>query len=268
MKELAVGIPHHWRQADLSTPRFVEHPSFHGPEAEAMYSGDDATVDVPELPRQHMEDGMTRDCARKMHYAAYRSHRADTADVADRWRQRYYALRDRIILGNRKLIFRAVRKWTAAGRHADDLLGECDIVMIRAVAAYNPWLGIRFSTYAFTCLMRALSRLSKRLASDRLLRAAPVDSLADTGGGEETAEPPAASSMQQVDEYLQDGNALLSDREKLVLRRRFNLRGEAGDATLAAVGRSLGLSKERVRQLQVSALGKLRQALLGSLVPS
>ena len=57
------------------------------------------------------------------------------------------------------------------------MASECQIVLIKAVAAFNPWLGIRFSTYAFTCLMRSLSRLSQRHAADRLSQSMPLESL-------------------------------------------------------------------------------------------
>jgi DNA-directed RNA polymerase sigma subunit (sigma70/sigma32) len=55
----------------------------------------------------------------------------------------------------------------------------------------------------------------------------------------------------------------LTPREKSVLIRRYHLRDDLPRTdTLEQVGRELGLSKERVRQLQWSALGKLRAALL------
>jgi DNA-directed RNA polymerase sigma subunit (sigma70/sigma32) len=76
--------------------------------------------------------------------------------------------------------------------------------------------------------------------------------------GEETHGP----GLDRIDEYLCDGNDLLSVREKRVLVRRFRLDQQARPGTLEQVGRELGLSKERVRQVQVTALGKLRKALL------
>ena len=63
-------------------------------------------------------------------------------------------------------------------------------------------------------------------------------------------------------EYLQENHQLLSSREKRVLMRRFSLDDQAKAGTLEQVGRELGLSKERVRQVQASALSKLRKALL------
>ena len=50
----------------------------------------------------------------------------------------------------------------------------------------------------------------------------------------------------------------LPPREQLILRRRYGFGGEE-DHTLEQIGQSLGLSLERVRQLQVGALQKLRE---------
>jgi len=67
-----------------------------------------------------------------------------------------------------------------------------------------------------------------------------------------------------LDEYLRADHPLLSYREKLIISRRYGVRDGASILTLAEVGQELGLSKERVRQMQASSLGKLRSALLGT----
>ena len=51
------------------------------------------------------------------------------------------------------------------------------------------------------------------------------------------------------------------EREKIVIVRRFNLNERTDGTTLEQVGAELGLSKERVRQVQASAITKLRKAL-------
>jgi RNA polymerase primary sigma factor len=53
----------------------------------------------------------------------------------------------------------------------------------------------------------------------------------------------------------------LDRRERIVLRSRFGLEGEE-ETTLRDIGRQLGLTHERVRQIQNSALTKLRRRLL------
>ena len=51
----------------------------------------------------------------------------------------------------------------------------------------------------------------------------------------------------------------LPERERLIVERRFGLQGER--RTLETVGRELGLTRERVRQLQVQALKQLETEL-------
>jgi RNA polymerase sigma factor (sigma-70 family) len=246
-------------------PRFISHPSFTSPQAKRLYG---PATDPPEaadggMSAQHLPDEITRDLAQRMHFAAFQIQEAAGGAAAERWRQRYFVLRDRVILGNRKLVYRAVRRRIYESNQADDLIGECFLVMIRAVAAYNPWLGIRFSTYAFTCLMRALSRLGGRLAADRLMQALSLEALPDYHLADELDDEEAEGNRRwgPLAAYLQEANPLLSTREKVVLERRYQLTGQGEAATLERVGRDLGISKERVRQLQASALDKLRQAL-------
>ena len=52
----------------------------------------------------------------------------------------------------------------------------------------------------------------------------------------------------------------LSDKQQEVLSRRFGLRGYP-ISTLEEVGQEIGLTRERVRQIQVEALRRLREIL-------
>ena len=59
-----------------------------------------------------------------------------------------------------------------------------------------------------------------------------------------------------IDAWLDE----LSDKQREVLARRFGLRGFEA-ATLEEVGREIGLTRERVRQIQVEALRRLREIM-------
>ena len=59
--------------------------------------------------------------------------------------------------------------------------------------------------------------------------------------------------------WLTDALDVLSDRELRIIRER---RLQDDGATLEALGSELGISKERVRQIETRALEKLRAALL------
>ncbi len=246
------------KQGDKGVPYHVEHETFRERGAEQMYGPRAASAD--DFAGTHMPDDVTRDLAKRMHYAAWRSAKAANDSGRAFWRSAHLSLRDRIVLGNRKLIYRAVRRWSPPAGHADDMAGDCHLVLIQAVTAYNPWMGVRFSTYAFTCLMRALSRMSQKRAADRLARWLPLDSLPD-GGPSEGDTPREPGGLPPVDELLREGHELLSCREKRVIRRRFRLDEGGRGGTLEQVGREMGLSKERVRQMQESALVKMRAAL-------
>jgi RNA polymerase primary sigma factor len=61
--------------------------------------------------------------------------------------------------------------------------------------------------------------------------------------------------FQEADEVLHN----LSDREETIIRMRFGL-GVDAEHTLAEIGEKLGVSRERIRQIEVSALRKLRRS--------
>lgn len=251
----------HPARSSAQGPFFVHHPSFEELDAEAVYGGMPADLDESSDQR-FLPDAQTRDYSRRMHYAAYRLSLAESPEESLSWKCRYLAWRDRIVLGNLKLVYRAVHRWGASARLLDDWIAECQVVLIQAVAGFNPWVGIRFSTYAYTCLVRALSKQTTRQAADHLARALSLEALAqgerlELAGGSTVPVP-----VHRLDEYFQENHPLLSEREKLVLERRFRPGDPDGEKTLEEVGHELGVSRETVRRLQVSGLDKLRKDLL------
>lgn len=248
-------------EAEANGLSYVYHPSFEGSDGATDWTAPAGSADVDAL--DFMPDDVTRGLARRMHYAAWRASHAVNRRQAARWRRRYYELRNQIVVGNRRLVYKAVRRWSAAARMADDFVGECQVVLIRSVTAFNPWLEIRFSTYAYTCLMRALSRLSRRQAADRLAHSVSLDALpCNEPCCAASPDEPADPRLARLGELFDRTPALLTAREQLILSRRFHLGGESRPAeTLEQLGHTLGLSKERVRQVQKGALRKLREAL-------
>jgi len=75
-------------------------------------------------------------------------------------------------------------------------------------------------------------------------------------------DPSTVSPQEELDHHrlqraAEDSLGLLNDRERNILRWRFGMKGQ-NDHTLEEIGAKLGLSRERVRQLEARALSKLR----------
>ncbi len=92
----------------------------------------------------------------------------------------------------------------------------------------------------------------------------PVDdearySLADTLEDSTTPAPSETASQHLLGEELHRALALLTQRERAVITLRYGI-GDGRSRTLLEVGKELGISRERVRQLEVVALMKLRGA--------
>jgi RNA polymerase primary sigma factor len=97
---------------------------------------------------------------------------------------------------------------------------------------------------------------------------APVDeearyALADTLEDSTTPAPSETASQHLLGEELHRALAMLTPRERAVVTLRYGI-GDGRSRTLLEVGKELGISRERVRQLEVVALMKLRN-LSGSI---
>jgi RNA polymerase primary sigma factor len=80
--------------------------------------------------------------------------------------------------------------------------------------------------------------------------------------GDRTAEDPidaAGASIEQ--QRVREAVAELPERERLVLERRFGLAGHVEGTSLEQIGKELGLTRERIRQLETTALRSLGERL-------
>ena len=97
---------------------------------------------------------------------------------------------------------------------------------------------------------RAITSLDKPLGADNEGRLG--DLFASEG-----SEPEEELTVSLEEDVLRRAVAQLPEREREVVKRRYGLNGERDPASLATIGRELGLTRERVRQIEASALEQL-----------
>lgn len=85
---------------------------------------------------------------------------------------------------------------------------------------------------------------------------AVLETIADLGANDPSQLLQDHDIRESISHWLDE----LSDKQREVVSRRFGLRGHES-STLEEVGREIGLTRERVRQIQVEALRRLRQIM-------
>jgi RNA polymerase primary sigma factor len=89
----------------------------------------------------------------------------------------------------------------------------------------------------------------------------PIGSESDAALGDlfasDQAQPEEELTVSLEQDVLRRAVSQLPDREQEVLKRRYGLNGDRDPASLEAIGRELGLTRERVRQIEASALEQL-----------
>ncbi|MDH5469796.1 MAG: RNA polymerase sigma factor RpoS [Gammaproteobacteria bacterium] len=103
--------------------------------------------------------------------------------------------------------------------------------------------------------------LNERTAStDTTILADSGKTLLDTIPDEHAQDPTDVLQEDEIHNNIEDCLAQLSDKQREVVERRFGLHGYSV-STLEEVGREIGVTRERVRQIQMDALKKLRKIL-------
>jgi len=103
--------------------------------------------------------------------------------------------------------------------------------------------------------------LNERVAStDSSMLSDSGKTLLDTIADQNTPDPTDTLQEEGVHSNLEDCLSRLSDKQREVVERRFGLHGHSV-STLEQVGQEIGVTRERVRQIQMDALKKLKRIL-------
>ena len=167
-------------------------------------------------------------------------------------------VRNHIIRANTRLVFSVIRKFVNPQHSFDDLLSDGIFTLIRAVDKFDTDRGFRFSTYAYRAITSNTCRKIANRQKELSRQSTSASQLID-----ESLESPAPSGMNeqtwtQLNDVLTQLIRRLDRREQLILRSRHALGSHRTTHTFQDLANRLGISKERVRQLEHRAVEKLR----------
>jgi RNA polymerase sigma factor (sigma-70 family) len=136
----------------------------------------------------------------------------------------------------------------------DDLLQEGRIAIVKALERFSPERGKNFFAFANWHIHTGVRNFLKSKGR-RGLRETPVG---DISAFDEACGPHDAVEEREDRSAIMEALGFLPDSHRRVLVMRFGFDGEE-PRTLQQIGDALGFSRERARQIESGALGRLRR---------
>ncbi len=184
------------------------------------------------------------------------------------WEKCTTRTRSDIVRLNVALVLAMAKRTRLTGVDYSDLISEGNLALLRSVDKFDCSRGFKFSTYSCRAILKSFSRVATRTARYRGYFPTEFDPTLEKGDQiQHKRQNVEEDCVDELKTILGQNLAHLNDIEERVIRARFAIDDEVDEAdvakgkTLEQVGSIIGVTKERVRQIQNKALDKLRNAL-------
>jgi len=172
-------------------------------------------------------------------------------------------IKNHIIRANLRLVVSIARRQVSVGNNILERISDGNISLIRAVERFDFARGNKFSTYASWAITKNYARsVPAELHHHSRFRTSSNELLVDAEDARvDHHEMEAAHSRRkaQLDTILRH----LDQREREIIASRYGLVRGQEPLTLQEIGATIGVTKERIRQIEIRALRKLRKAAEG-----
>ena len=166
------------------------------------------------------------------------------------------ALKNQIVRANLRLVVSIAKRHVGQGDNFFELVSDGNMSLIRAVEKFDYARGNKFSTYASWAIMKNFARSipDEKKRHERFVTG--NEEVFDAAEDRRTDEQEVIAAAEQASAKVNRLLEHLEPREREIIRMRSGL--DSDGMTLEKIGERLGITKERVRQLNVRAMKKLR----------
>ena len=273
--------------------KYMPSPEFAAADAEALCLGDDGLFTYPPEPGPKMMKApkglppylrslyeiplLSREregeLFRKYNYLKYRmamlqerlreeGYRAELIDRFEEFRQGAAQVQRILIRCNLRLVVSVAKRHIGPLARLMDLVSEGNMCLMRAVECFDYQREARFATYGTWALTKRFARVVPEENYRMRTFVTGREELFTRVGDERENATERVEEVAHLRSLLARATRHLTEREREIVESHYGTNGRT-PRTLEEIGQVLGLTRERIRQIEVRALGKLR-GLLGS----
>ena len=188
----------------------------------------------------------------------YAKLRVETLDQIEASLKEANQIKETLIRCNMRLVTSIAKRHSGQAENFFELLSDGNISLMRAVEKFDYSRGNKFSTYASWAIMKNFARSIPDEKNRRERFVTGNEDVFDATVDKRTDELEIIAAAEQATVKVNRLLEYLEPREREIIRMRAGLDNAVEGMTLEKIGEKLGITKERVRQLNVRAMKKLR----------
>lgn len=208
---------------------------------------------------------------RKMNYLKYKASRlrekldlscpkSTLMDQIERLYDLAVETKNQITRANLRLVVSIAKRHVGPAENFFELVSDGNMSLIRAVEKFDFARGNKFSTYASWAIMKNFARTIPDENRHRDRFRTSHGEMFGTTEDARTDQYELESAQSQRESQVERILDRLDAREQQIIISRFGLNRGEEPLTLKQVGAVMGVTKERIRQIEARALSKLRRA--------
>jgi RNA polymerase primary sigma factor/RNA polymerase sigma factor len=186
--------------------------------------------------------------------------KSSTLEQIEKLYQQAVEIKNQIVQSNLRLVVSIAKRHVTATDDFFTLVSDGNMSLIRAAEKFDYSRGNKFSTYASWAIMKNFARTIPTEFKHRDRFRTSLEEMFASREDDRSDQLELENAQKQRAEQINRILARLDEREQKIIISRFGLDYSQEPQTLKEVGVEMGVTKERVRQIEARALNKLRAA--------